>query len=400
MPPILASLLALLAGCSGGTPKSSADPVTTRKVSAGGASAAIPDERLEELGFRTLWKTTTGGKILQAWCEGGNLYVVRPGNVEPFVLEKLDGETGLSVWREDLREELDHPPRVYVYPTEMRAANPDELYFTQGDELIALDDRFGKKEFGVPLGFPVSTSPVPDQDHVYIGSWNRRMYAIHKKTHLEQWSYITDDSITAPAAVGDANVYFGSEDHLAYSLTRGGGYIPGRSWTMRTGGRITSPPLIYGDRIFLGSEDYKLYCIEDVGAEAYIRYTYPCGAPVVRRPFAFREWVFAVTAEPKEDGSRNWNLTCLGAVNGDLRWEAAGITETLAADVLHLYGLDVDGNVQALRLDTGQVDWTLETSGFAMVLGQDARLGADRAWWGRMFLVGSDGLVQAIRPKR
>jgi hypothetical protein len=68
--------------------------------------------------------------------------------------------------------------------------------------------------------------------------------------------------------------------------------------------------------------------------------------------------------------------------------------------VLHLYVLDVEGNVQALRLDSGQSDWTLDTHGFAMVLGQDARLGADKAWWGRMFLVGSDGLIQAIRPRR
>jgi outer membrane protein assembly factor BamB len=200
--------------------------------------------------------------------------------------------------------------------------------------------------------------------------------------------------------VGDANIYFGSEDHLIYSVTRGGGYIPGRSWTLRTGGRVSSPPLVYGDRIFVGSGDYKLYCLEDVGAEPFIRWAYSCGASIARRPFAFRDWVFAVTQESRPDSPLRWNLACLGAVKGDPRWEAANITDILAADSIHCYGLDTSRNIVALRLDTGQVDWILETSGFAHVLGQDARLGSDKAWWGRMFLIGSDGMVQAIRPRR
>ncbi len=393
-------ILTLSIGCSGGTPQGKPDAVTSRKMTRGDSSGAIPESRLEEIGFRTLWKTSTGGPIVQAWCVGNNLYVVRTGTDDPFVLEKLDGESGLTVWRYGLREKLDYPPKVYSYPSELRAVNPDELYIIQEDDLVGIDDRYGQKEFGVTLGFPVSTAAVPDQDHVYIGSWNQRMYAIHKKTRLEQWSYITDDSITAAPAVGSANVYFGSEDHLVYSLTRGGGYVPSRSWTLKTSGRITAEPLIYGDRIFVGSGDYKLYCLEDVGAEAFTRWSFPCGAPVVRRPFAFRDWVFAVTQETRPDGSLRWNVNSLGAVRGDSRWEAAGVTEVLAADAIHCYGLDVDGNIQALRLDSGQVNWTLEANGFGLILGQDARLGADKAWWGRMFLVGGDGLVQAIRPRR
>ena len=121
---------------------------------------------------------------------------------------------------------------------------------------------------------------------------------------------------------------------------------------------------------------------------------------MIRKPFAFRDWVFAVTEESRSDGSQLWNLNCVGAVRGELRWEGADITEVLAADALHCYGLDRTGNIQALRLDNGQLDWTLETSGFMSVLGQDARLGADKSWWGRMFLISSDGLIQAIRPRR
>jgi hypothetical protein len=81
---------------------------------------------------------------------------------------------------------LEYPPRVYSYPTELRAVNPDELYIIQEDELVGIDDVVGQKEFGLALGFPVSTAAVPEQDLVYVGSWNRRMYAINKKTHLEQ----------------------------------------------------------------------------------------------------------------------------------------------------------------------------------------------------------------------
>lgn len=369
-------------------------------IGSGDGARAVNDARLEEIGFQSLWKNPTGGEIRQAWCVGGNVYVVRPGTDQPYLLERLDGETGLTVWTFPLQVLLDHPPRVYSYPAELRAMNPDEVYILQEDELIGIDDRFGAKNFGVSLQFPASTAPVPGQDHIFVGSWNRRLYAISKKTRLEQWSYITDDSITAEPIVGPGNVYFGSEDQIVYSLTRAGGYVPGRSWALQTGARISAPALIYGDRIFVGSHDYKTYCLEDVGAEAYIRWAYPCGAPVVQRPFAFRDWIFSVTQESRSDGPDRWNLLSIGAVRGDLRWEQSDIVEVLAADALHVYALDTAGNVRAIRLEDGAVDWTLSTSGYATVLGQDARLGSDKAWWGRMFLISSDGTVQAIRPRR
>ena len=389
-------------GCSGGTPQGQSSRRSgSQLIERGGAGTEIAEARLEEIGFRTLWKNPTGGPIVQSWAEGQNLYVVRPGSDHPYMLEKLDGESGLSVWVYPLQDKLDYPPTTYSYPPELRAANPDELYFiTKNDELVGLDDRYGAKNFSVQLDFPVSTAAVADQENVFVGSWNRRFYAINKKTRLEQWSYITDDSLTAAAAVGSANVYFGSEDNNVYSMTRGSGYIPGRSWRQKTGSRITTSPLLYGDRIFIGSWDYKLYCLEDSGAEAYIRWTYPAGAPVVSRPFANREWVFVITQESRPEGSIIWTLHSVGISQGVLAWEAKGISEVLAADALHCYALDIDGNVGAFRLDSGQLDWTLDIGGFDKVLGQDARLGSDKSWWGRMFLVDASGLVQAIRPRR
>ncbi len=391
-------------GCGGTSHKSSGSSSALGSRSLAdtrGGVSEIAEIRLEEIGFRELWSNPTGGPIVQAFCVSGNVYVVRPSSDHPFILEKLDGESGLSVWFHPLREKLEFSPFVYRYPREIRAANPDELFIVQEDELVGLDDRYGQKNFGSRLTFPVSTGPVADQDHVYLGSWNRRLYAINKRTQLEQWSYITDDSITAEATVGDANVYFGSEDNQLYCMTRGGGYVPGRSWRLKTGGRVTTSALVYGDRIFIGSGDYKLYCVEDVGSEALIRWAYASGAPIARDPFAFRDWVVTVTRESRPGGGVIWKAHALGAVRGELRWEAKGIVECLAADSIHLYALDTEGNVQALRLDSGQLDWTLETAGFDQVLGQDANLGADKAWWGRLFLVSHrGGVVQAIRPRR
>ncbi len=389
-------------GCSGGTPQGRSGQKTgSQLIEKGAAATEIAESRLEEIGFRTLWKNPTGGPIVQAWVIAQNVYVVRPGTDHPLFLEKLDGESGLSVWVYPLEDKLDYPPRAYTYPVELRAANPDELYFiTKNDDLVGLDDRYGAKNFSVQLDFPASTSPVADQENVFIGSWNRRFYAINKKTRLEQWSYITDDSLTAEPTVGDANVYFGSEDNNVYSMTRGGGYIPGRSWRQQTGGRITAPPLLYGDRIFVGSWDYKLYCLEDSGAEAYIRWTYPAGAPVVSRPFANREWVFLISQESRPEGPINWTMHAVGLSQGRLAWEAGDLTEVLAADALHVYGLDIEGNIRAHRLDSGAVDWVLDIGEFDQVIGQDARLGSDKSWWGRMFLIDSSGLVQAIRPRR
>ena len=398
---VLAAIAFTFVGCGGGSPQSrSGSSSGARSIENAGPAAEIAEQRLEEVGFRTLWKNPTGGPIHQAWCEGGNIYVVRTGTDTAFLLEKLDGETGLSVWVYPLREKLDARPTVYRYPVELRAVRPDELYFVQEDELVGLDDRYGAKNFSIQLDFPVSTSPVADQENVFVGSWNRRFYALNKQTRLEQWSYITDDSITSAPAVGEGNVYFGSEDHNVYSMTRGGGYIPGRSWRQKTGSPVTVSPLIYGGRVFVGSQDYKIYCLEDAGAEAYVRWSFPSGAPIVESPFAFREWVFAISQESRAGGEFRWKLHSIGVERGDGRWEAEGLRRVLAADAIHCYALDLGGNIQALRLESGSVDWTLDTADFEMVLGQNARNGADKTWWGRMFLVDASGLVQAIRPRR
>lgn len=397
---LCAILLAASVGCNNGGPGPQLrdDPGPTASSGSSAMVGSLDEARLEQLGFRSLWKTPTGGAIVQSYISGGNLYLVRPGADHPYILEKLDGVTGLTLWTYALQGTLDSAPTAYSYPAELQGVKSPELFFVIDDELVGLDDANGSKNFSVRLSFPASTAPVADLEHVFLGSLNRRFYAIDKESRLESWSYITEDSITAAPAVGDANVYFASEDHTVYGVTRGGGYVPGRSWRYETNSMITASPVLYGDRIFVSSHDYKVYCLEDTGPEAYTRWSYPCGAPVVTAPFPFGDSVFVVT-RAMGDGGASWSLHAINCIYGRLQWEAPGVSEVLAADGVHVYARSNEG-VQAYRIDNGQLDWTLDLGGYDQVLGQDAEQGRNTAWWGRMFLIDDSGVVEAIVPNR
>jgi hypothetical protein len=71
---------------------------------------------------------------------------------------------------------------------------------------------------------------------VYVGSWDRKLYAMTAEGQLK-WNFSTGDKVFGLPALGpDGTVYVGSEDHKLYAVTAEGQL----KWSFPTGGHKAS----------------------------------------------------------------------------------------------------------------------------------------------------------------
>lgn len=409
---VLGSCFLAAAGCSGGTPqpKHAADGSASMGDAASMDLAdryAIPEQELATRGFTSHWAAHPVPAISQAWFLLDNAYITRPGDPDGFLLEKIDGETGRLIWSIPIEGNLEHAPTVYRYPKELRDTNADELFFVQnleagGEYIFCVNDRIGDVAYRIECSFPVSTPPVAAQEFVYIGSLNYRLYCMSKRSKLMEWSYITEQPITATPEIGEDYVFAASEDNTLYAFNQGAGAMRGKSWKQPTGAKLLAQPIFHKSRIFAGSWDHKVYCFDLF--QGFRRWSHSTGGRVVTPVFPFGQWVYAVT-ELNEQGDlaanrRGWSLIALEVADGKVKWESRGKRRVLAADGFHCFALDEGQRIHALSQDTGESRWTLDVGSWTFVLGQDAERGAAPEKFGRIYLANREGVLQCIRPRR
>ncbi|MFN0057104.1 MAG: PQQ-binding-like beta-propeller repeat protein [Planctomycetota bacterium] len=392
-------LAPLVASCKGG-PQSASHSTPKQNFVPSGKAAQLAPELLEQRGFVELWTHSLGSAIEQIWIVSGNLYLTSQASNGSFTLLKVNGENGRTEWTYSLAGKLVFPPTVYNYPKELQATRFNELFIVENDNIVVIDDRHGDKVGNMRCGFSISTPVTAGVDNVFVGSWNGRVYAFSKANGLEQWTYITDESVVAAGETGKLNVFFGSEDGSVYSFNQGAGYVEGSSWRVPTGGKIIAQPVFYNDRVYIGSWDFKLYCLEDF--RGLVRWSFPCGSPIVSPVFPFKDVVIAIgQAERRGSVLPDYTLMVFSDDSGALRWERTGFTRVIAADALHCYALDTSGALTALRMEDGKTAWQMpEVKKADYILSQSADYSANRELWGRIYLASHDGMIQAIRPKR
>jgi outer membrane protein assembly factor BamB len=119
-------------------------------------------------------------------------------------------------------------PVVEMYPKDMN--RKQELYWTF------------KTEGGV-FGLPLAT-----RDTVYVGSDDRRLYAIDRATGKERWRFETGDWVRSTPVAADGVVYFGSWDGHLYALDAESGK---EKWRCQTG-RWVCWPVVQDGVVYVG----------------------------------------------------------------------------------------------------------------------------------------------------
>ena len=108
----------------------------------------------------------------------------------------------------------------------------------------------------------MESSPAIGSDGtVYVGSLDKKLYAINGKTGVKLWEFETGGFVGSSPAIGsDGTVYVGSWDKKLYAIN---GKTGAKLWEFETGGFVESSPAIGSDgTVYVGSKDKKLYAIK------------------------------------------------------------------------------------------------------------------------------------------
>jgi len=113
-------------------------------------------------------------------------------------------------------------------------------------------------------------SPTVVNGVVYVGSYDRKIYAFNAFTGALTWSYMTGGAVISRPAVADGKIFVGSEDNKLYALNASNG---NHVWNYTTGYYVDSDPTVANGIVYVGSEDKKVYALNATTGEHIWSYT-------------------------------------------------------------------------------------------------------------------------------
>ena len=144
----------------------------------------------------------------------------------------------------------------FRYSARHKGSNPYENVLNPGN--VAGIDR----DWSYTTGNKVFSSPAVAGGVVYVGSFDRNVYALNAATGAKIWSSTTGAPIESSPAVAGGVVYVGSDDGKVYAFSADGG---AQLWSFTTGGRVQSSPAVADGVVHVGSEDNNMYAFGLVG---------------------------------------------------------------------------------------------------------------------------------------
>ena len=119
-------------------------------------------------------------------------------------------------------------------------------------------------------GGGIDSSPAVANGIVYVGSYDKKIYALNASTGEEIWNYTTGGFIGSSPAIANGIVYVGSGDGKIYALNATTGE---EIWNYTTGSYVYSSPAIANGIVYVGSYDNKLYALNASTGEEIWNYT-------------------------------------------------------------------------------------------------------------------------------
>jgi hypothetical protein len=141
-----------------------------------------------------------------------------------------------------------------------------------------LNGATGAKRWEFLTGNQIHSSPAIGADGtVYVGSYDKKVYALNGATGQQRWVFATGRYIWCGPTIGpDGTVYIGSHDYNVYALDGATGQ---RRWVFATGSYVGSSPAIGVDgTLYTGSVDGKLYALDSASGQK--RWAFATGGPI------------------------------------------------------------------------------------------------------------------------
>lgn len=135
------------------------------------------------------------------------------------------------------------------------------IYFGNHANQVVAANAFGEELTWVyeDRDFPFFGSPAVDEERVYMGSRDKHLHAINRKTGAPAWKFKTGGRVDGSAIVFDDAVVFGSGGGRLYALDPKDG---GEIWRLDLGEGIMASPAFAGGRLVIGGDDGTLFSIK------------------------------------------------------------------------------------------------------------------------------------------
>ncbi len=205
-------------------------------------------------------------------------------------------------------------------------------------------------------GDEVRSTPLLSADTLYIGSYDKYLYALDRRSGELKWKFATGDGICARPALWRDLVIVGSEDAAVYALNAQTGVL---AWRFPTSRYVRSSPRIFNDRLYVGSDDGSMYALDPRTGQQLWRYA------------TFRE-VISSAAHANGMiffGSRDDYVYAVDAQSGEKKWSFrtnAGIISTPWVDGDYVYIGSSDFTVYCLEAKSGWRAWEERTEKFVL----------------------------------
>ena len=404
---LFAVALGIVAGCSSARSSGVSDTARVPTV----PTAEIPRDALEPHGLESLWffpPSPRENPVLSATLLPSGLFTItQPGADRPGTLRRVERDTGETKWSYEL--ELREPPRseptAYQYATSI-STRPDELFLVQLDTVFVIDLQWGDLLRKEELPFPVATSVVGGEEFYFTGSDNGRIYGIRKSNHVQEWSYVTDASVTAAPVVSPDSVLVGSTDGKIYRFSPSAGWVRGFSWKFETGAPVVSAPVDYSQWVLAGSADYKLYCLNRRDGTIY--WSFLAQAPIEESPVVYslrpgHDVAFCVAVQRAMNQVQR-TLFAVKLADGAKLWRAEGLRRVVSVGKDTVYAISdpesgAGTNLVALDVDSGEERFRLDIANFHYVPTNLANFGRSSTERGRIYLVARDGAIQVLSER-
>lgn len=309
------------------------------------------------------WRFATAGRIRSAaTVDGRSIFFAS----DDGFLYAVDRQTGKERWKLDLgSSELERrlpasfPPYVYDYLHSSPTVENGTVYVGSADKkLYAVDAETGRVRWSFAAQGSIRSSPAVSDGTVYFGSWDGNVYAVSAESGEQVWSYGTGAPIQGSPAVAGGRVIVGSRSARVLALDAASGDL---EWTYvhAYGSWVESSPVVEGGIVYIGSSDaLSLFALDArSGAEVWRFKTggWSWGTPVVTDEVVY---IGSISASPyysplvagffavdRQTGEERWRMTPEAVVG----YVTGGVFAAPAIDAGIVYVASLDGRIHAIR---------------------------------------------------
>ncbi|SEC50136.1 Outer membrane protein assembly factor BamB, contains PQQ-like beta-propeller repeat [Tenacibaculum sp. MAR_2009_124] len=220
----------------------------------------------------------------------------------------------------------------------------------------------------------VYSSPVIENNRIYIGSGDHYLYAINKNTGNLVWKYKTKGAVHSTPFISNNLICFSSADGNLYGVNKNNGNLV---WKFESKGEkmydlwdyYLSSPTGNTETVYWGCADGNLYAIENKTGK--LQWKFKTNGVVHASPVLYKEQVYI--------GSFDGYVYALGKDNGQLLWKFKTVGDEyfpngeiqkglLVKDDVVYFG-SRDYNMYAINSKTGTLLWNLkEKSGWIIAI--------------------------------